>query len=87
VPALAFTGAPRLHDGGVLGLRSNEVPAILERGEEVLTRDDPRHRMNAGEVKVVMFITTPDIQGFRRSEGQIATQMSLAIGRARRNLP
>ena len=48
VPALAFAGAPRLHDGGTLGLRSNEVPAILQRGEEVLTRGDPRHQANQG---------------------------------------
>lgn len=89
VPALAFAGAPRLHDGGALGLRSNEVPAILQRGEEVLTRGDPRHRANrgAGDVTVVMNITTPDVQGFRRSSGQIAVEASTAIGRAARNRP
>lgn len=43
-----FAGAARYHTGGIAGLRPNEVPAILERGEEVLTRDDPRHRANAG---------------------------------------
>lgn len=88
VPALAFAGAPRLHDGGVLGLRSNEVPAILQRGEEVLTRDDPRHRANAqGAVTVVMNVTTPDAQSFRRSQGQIMADVSTGIGRARRTLP
>lgn len=46
-PAL-FANAARYHTGGVAGLRPNEVPAILERGEEVLTRDDPRHRSNGG---------------------------------------
>jgi hypothetical protein len=40
-----FDRAPRLHRGGISG---NEVPTILERGEEVLTRRDPRHRMNGG---------------------------------------
>lgn len=35
-PAL-WTGAPRFHEGvAALGLRPNEVPAILERGETVL---------------------------------------------------
>jgi hypothetical protein len=88
IPALAFAGAPRLHDGGMLGLRSNEVPAILQRGEEVLTRGDPRHRANqGGEVKVIMNISTPDVQGFRRSSGQIAVEASMAIGRAARNRP
>lgn len=46
-PAL-FWGAPRYHTGGVAGLAPNEVPAILQRGEEVLTRQDPRHRYNGG---------------------------------------
>lgn len=37
VPALAFAGAQRLHNGGIAGLRSDEVPTILQRGEVVLT--------------------------------------------------
>lgn len=41
-----FQGAQVLHSGGLAGLMANEVPAILERGEEVLTADDPRHRNN-----------------------------------------
>ena len=40
----------RYHSGGIAGrmpnLQANEVPAILQRGEEVLTRKDPRHRDN-----------------------------------------
>lgn len=48
VPALAFAGAPRFHSGGFPGLRSNEVPTVLERGEEVLTRRDPRNALNGG---------------------------------------
>ncbi|MEY8838725.1 phage tail tape measure protein, partial [Cribrihabitans sp. XS_ASV171] len=36
-------------------------------------------------VNVVMNITTPDVQGFRRSQGQIAAQMSRALGRGNRN--
>jgi len=34
---------------------------------------------------VVMNISTPDVQGFRRSQGQIAAQMSRALGRGNRN--
>lgn len=48
VPTAAFAGAMRYHTGGIAGLKPNEVPVILERGEEVLTRDDPRHRANGG---------------------------------------
>ncbi|MEM8589898.1 MAG: hypothetical protein AAGG65_17700, partial [Pseudomonadota bacterium] len=40
-----WLGAARYHFGGLAG---DEVPAILRRGEEVLTRDDPRHRANGG---------------------------------------
>lgn len=38
VSPLLFGAAPRYHNGGIAGLAPNEVPAILERGEEVLTR-------------------------------------------------
>ncbi len=83
IPAFAFAGAPRLHDGGMLGLRSNEVPAILEAGEEVLTRNDPRHRLNGG-VMVQMTVNTPDGNSFRQSRGQIATELQIALDRASR---
>lgn len=39
VPAMAFEGAPRLHSGGGW-FRSDEYPAILQRGERVLNRDE-----------------------------------------------
>jgi hypothetical protein len=38
-----------------------------------------------GAVTVVMNISTPDVQGFNRSQGQIAAQMSRALGRGNRN--
>ena len=38
-----------------------------------------------GGVTVNMNITTPDVQGFQRSQGQIATQMARALGRSQRN--
>ncbi len=43
-----FANAPRMHSGGVAGLRPDEQAAILQRGEEVLTRDDPRNILNGG---------------------------------------
>lgn len=54
-----FNNALRYHSGGIAGLAADEVPAVLRRGEEVLTRADPRHRANgggsgsSGSVKVV----------------------------------
>lgn len=47
-PAL-FVGAARAHSGAMVGLKSNEVPAILQTGEEVLTADNKRHINNAGK--------------------------------------
>ena len=46
LPASLFTGAARYHSGGVAGLKPNEIPTVLTRGEEVLTLNDPRHRNN-----------------------------------------
>jgi len=48
LPALAFAGAPRYHSGGIAGLAADEVPSILRKDEEILTRQDPRHRYNQG---------------------------------------
>ena len=38
-----------------------------------------------GNVSITMNISTPDVQGFQRSQGQIATQMARAISRSQRN--
>ena len=46
-PAM-FAGATRYHQGGVIGLKPGEVPIIAQQGEEMLTRDDPRHMLNGG---------------------------------------
>lgn len=48
VSMAAFTAAPRYHSGGVIGFRPDEVPAILQKGEEVLAKNDPRNVMNGG---------------------------------------
>lgn len=48
VPAMAFAGAPRFHNGGMPGFKPDEYPTILQRGEEVLPPSDPRHRDNGG---------------------------------------
>ncbi|MCW3782127.1 phage tail tape measure C-terminal domain-containing protein [Defluviimonas salinarum] len=48
VPALAFAGAPRLHAGGWAGLRPDEVPAILQRGERVLSRAEVARGLGSG---------------------------------------
>lgn len=42
-------------------------------------------RGQGGDVRVVMNISTPDVEGFRRSEGQIAAQLGRVINRGQRN--
>lgn len=77
-PAI-FNQARRMHTGGVAGLAANEVPAVLQKGEEVLTRDDPRHIMNGGgggrgDVKIVNAFDAGDMlsQGLNTKNGEAA---------------
>jgi hypothetical protein len=88
-----FAHAPRFHGGGLIGwpgLRPDEVPIIARRGEEVLTRSDPRHRDNRQEgartINVSMTVVTRDADSFRRSEGQITAELAQLLRRAERNL-
>ncbi|MCW1381516.1 phage tail length tape measure family protein [Novosphingobium sp. KCTC 2891] len=76
-----FKDALRYHTGGIAGLKPNEVPAILQRNEEVLTRDDPRHSWNGGgapagpvNLKVVNAIDAGDMyrQGLASKAGEKA---------------
>jgi len=57
VPAFAFAGAPRLHSGGYL--KANEVPTVLEKGEEVLAKDDPRNAANGGGGTRILNVIDP----------------------------
>lgn len=77
VSADTWRNARRYHSGGIAGLKPDEVPAILRRNEEVLTREDPRHRANGGgsampEIKVVNTIDSGSFvsQGLNAKEGQ-----------------
>jgi hypothetical protein len=56
IHAAYFSNAPRLHAGGLPGLSPNEVPAILQRGEEVLARNDARNAMNGGKTSTMQHI-------------------------------
>lgn len=90
VPALTIADAPRYHAGGLAGLGPDEVPAILKTGrdvEEVVRRDDPRHRLNGGlmPMSVVVNISTPDAASFRRNLTEIQAQIGDAVRRGQRN--
>ncbi|MBX6323304.1 MAG: hypothetical protein IRY94_15880, partial [Rhodospirillaceae bacterium] len=96
--AAALLMAPRYHAGGLAGLAPEEMPAILRRGETVLTREqmaalgaELRGRGASDSrsdrpVTIVMNIATPDVGSFRYAQGQIAAEAARAIERARRNL-
>jgi hypothetical protein len=84
VPALAFAGAPRLHDGGWPGLRPDEVPAILQRGERVLSRSEARGCSTSGNVTV--HIHARDAESFRQSRTQVAADIARAVSLDRRGL-
>lgn len=77
VPAEWFARARRYHNGGVAGLAPNEVPTVLETGEEVLTRRDPRHSANGGgrtpiQLNIINQIDSGSVvqQGLKTAPGQ-----------------
>ena len=97
VPAMAFAGAPRMHGGGMAdlrhssgfaGLRPDEVPAILQRGERVLSRRETAAYDGSlsGAPAVNVTINARDAESFRQSRTQIAADISRAVALGRRNL-
>ncbi|MGC3936933.1 phage tail tape measure protein [Roseobacter sp. EG26] len=67
---------------GIMGEAGPEAIMPLARGPD--GKLGVRGAGGGGQT-VVMNITTPDVQGFQRSQGQIAAQMSRALGRGQRN--
>lgn len=74
VPAHAFIGARRYHNG----LMPDEFPAILQRGETVL----PKNTRMGGN-NIVFNITTPNAQSFMDSRGQIMAKFAGEMQRSR----
>ncbi|SLN74610.1 phage tail tape measure C-terminal domain-containing protein [Roseisalinus antarcticus] len=97
VPAMAFANAPRMHSGGMAGvgsssgfagLRHDEVPAILQRGERVLSRREAQGygQEQASAPIVNVAINARDAESFRKSRTQIAADISRAVAMGRRNM-
>jgi hypothetical protein len=91
VPAMAFAAAPRMHDGGWAGLRPDEVPAILQRGERVLSRREAAAygAVAAGrDAAPVINVTvqTRDAESFRQSRTQVASDIARAVALGRRGM-
>lgn len=77
------TAFPMRGGTGLMGEAGPEAIMPLTRG-----RDGKLGVQAAGggrPVQVVMNISTPDVQSFRRSQSQIAAQMSRALARSQRN--
>ena len=60
VPGVVFNNAPSYHSGGMAGLKQNEYATILERNEEVLTANNPRHVKNMAKNGTAQ--TAPTVQ-------------------------
>jgi tape measure domain-containing protein len=75
--ASMFAGAPKYARGGLVGLQAGERPIIAHDGEEVLTKNDPRHRNNGGGSKVFN-ITVNVPQGTNQAS---AKQIGAAVAR------
>lgn len=86
VPAMAFAGAPRMHSGGWAGLRPDEVPAILQRGERVLSRREAARYGQAGAPTVNVTIMARDAESFRQSRSQVAADIARAVSLGKRSL-
>ncbi|MCI0467374.1 MAG: phage tail length tape measure family protein [Beijerinckiaceae bacterium] len=79
-PAAVFHNAPRLHSGTFLS--PDEVPAILQRGERVLSREEarryPAERM--GDAPIInVTIQTPSPAAFQASRTQVAADLARAV--------
>ena len=79
----APTTFPMRGGTGLMGEAGPEAIMPLARGPD--GKLGVRSAGGGQHVNVVMNISTPDVQGFRRSQGQIAAQMSRALGRGNRN--
>jgi len=88
VPAMAFAGAPRMHSGGWAGLKPDEVPAILQRGERVLSRREAAgYGQGQGAAPTVnVTIMSRDAESFRQSRSQVAADIARAVSLGRRGM-
>lgn len=78
------TSFPMSSGMGVMGEAGPEAILPLTRGSD--GRLGIRSAVGSGTVNVTMNVSTPDVAGFRRSQSQIASEMSRALQRGQRNL-
>jgi len=86
VPALAFANAPRMHAGGWAGIKPDEVPAILQKGERVLSRREAAGYGQSSAPAVNVTIMARDAESFRQSRTQVASDIARAVSLGRRGM-
>ncbi len=86
VPAPAFANAPRMHAGGWAGIKPDEVPAILQRGERVLSRREAASYGGSSAPAVNVTIMARDAESFRQSRTQVAADIARAVSLGRRGM-
>lgn len=79
------TGATTFGMRGGLGLMGEAGPEAIMPLTRGADGSLGVRAQGGGGVKVTMNITTPDVQGFQRSQAQVAAQMSRALGQGQRN--
>lgn len=81
VSPMLFASAPRYHSGGIAGLMPDEVPAILQRGEIVIPREQAGKMGSSSSPVINMTIVTRDAESFRQSRGQIMGDLAVSLAR------
>ena len=78
-----FAGATRYRQGGIAGLMPGEVPAILQQGEGVVSKEQMQNGGSGGGHTFNISIQTPNPASFTESQGQIASLLSQTVARGR----
>ncbi len=75
VSPLIFASAPRYHSGGIAGLKPDEVPAILQRGERVLPRgaSSAMGAISIGDIHIPIDARGADREGLAALTKQVAS--------------
>ncbi len=71
-----------MHAGGAVRLRHDEVPAILQRGERVLSRREVVGYGGGGNGAVNVNVMARDAESFRQSRTEVVSDIARAVSLA-----
>ena len=80
--ASTWAGAQRYHNGGIAGLKANEVPAILERGEIIIPKGDANNNQ-----PVNITVTVVGARGNAEIQQMVASGVSQGMKAYDKQLP